>query len=120
MHTGRTGSRLRTVTRPAALLLTAVLTLGVLTTATAVPSAAAPPGAQPTAVSSATTPGKPVVLQGILRVLAADTVEGQHPHQQFTGHSHDHYTQLLVVGDDSYVLKGKKGRANTKVRVSAR
>jgi hypothetical protein len=56
---------------------------------------------------------------GIVRLLAADTVE--HPPGEdhtFKGHSKDHYQLVLVSDDESFVLKGKKARPNTKVRVS--
>jgi hypothetical protein len=57
-------------------------------------------------------------LEGIIRVLAADTVEGQSPDHVFRGRSQDHYRQVLVVGDTAYFLAGKQARPNRRVRIS--
>lgn len=49
-------------------------------------------------------------LEGVIRVLATDTVPGQ-------SSDADSYQQVLVVNDESYFLKGKKTRPNRQVRV---
>ena len=81
-------------------------------THTIAPSAALVATPQPVAAPQKRT------LEGVVRVLAADTVEGQSPDHVFRGRSQDHYRQELVVGDRTYVLKGKKSRPNRRVRVA--
>lgn len=73
-------------------------------------------GASPAATPGA---GPGTILEGIVRTVAADTVEEPRPDGAFEGHSDDVYRQLLVVGDKGYFLKGMQAaRANTRVRVS--
>jgi hypothetical protein len=59
-----------------------------------------------------------VTVDGVVRTLAADTVDRSGDPKVFKGHSEDIYQQILIVGDKSYVLKGKKARNNAKVRVT--
>ena len=63
-------------------------------------------------------------IDGTIRLLAADTVEGTTADHTFRGPSTDHYQLVLVTGDRSYFLKGNGGsepgkgaRPNTRVRV---
>lgn len=56
-------------------------------------------------------------VEGVIRLLAADTVDRSADPVQFRGRSEDIYQQVLVVGDRSYFLKGQQGRPNTRVRV---
>ncbi len=88
-----------------ALLTSALLVLA--------PLAAAAEAAAPAADPSART------LEGVVRLLAKDTVEGQSSDHVLRGRSHDHYHRLLQVGDRTYVLKGKgeQAPANKRVRV---
>jgi len=55
--------------------------------------------------------GRSTTLTGVVRTLAVDTVTTKADRFQ------DNYRQYLVVGDQSYQLKGVKARSNTKVDV---
>ncbi len=58
-------------------------------------------------------------VDGVVRTLAADTVEPSTEDQPGHGRSVDVYRQILVVGSKSYFLKGKRApRTNIRVRVS--
>src|SRR4051794_18549996 len=58
-----------------------------------------------------------VTVYGVVRTLAADTVDRSTNPTVSKGHSEDIYQQRLVVGNKSYVLKGRKAPNNAKVRV---
>jgi len=93
---------------------TAVLVLGALS------------GVSQAASSSAAQAGTSASLrtvEGVVRVLASDTVEHatKDPHDHgFTGRSEDIYEQFLLVGDQAYKLGGRPLPPNTRVRVSGR
>ena len=70
--------------------------------------AAGPLWARP--ASAATT------VDGVVRTLAADTVDRSADPRIFQGHSTDIYRQVLVVGSKSYFLKGKTAPNNARVR----
>ncbi len=52
-----------------------------------------------------------MLVEGIVRVLAADTVDTTANPGVFRGHSQDIYRRVVVVGDKRYFLKGVKARA---------
>lgn len=90
-----------------------------------------------TGPATAGTTGMRETVEGVIRLLAADTVSpSAHDHEahddevspdheaqptdghEFEGHSEDHYRQLLVVGDTAYFLTGLHGEPNTRVRAT--
>ena len=85
--------------------VSAALTLGAL-------SVAAPPSSAAGRTAARTT------IDGVVRTLAADTVDHSAHPKVFKGHSEDIYRQVLVAGDKSYFLKGLRGPTNTRVRVT--
>ncbi|MDP9498026.1 MAG: Ig-like domain-containing protein [Actinomycetota bacterium] len=96
-------SRLVRLRRPAlVLLLVAVLAPLVLPPA---PAGAAPGGQRRT-------------VEGVLRLLAADTAAAPAHDHRWHGHSSDAYRQVLVAGRRPYFLSGRTGTPNTRVRVS--
>jgi hypothetical protein len=62
--------------------------------------------------ASATT-----TVNGVVHTLAADTVDRSADPRIFHGHSKDIYRKVLVVGSNSYFLKGKTAPNNAHVRV---
>lgn len=57
-------------------------------------------------------------FDGVVRVLAADTVEDAVPGGHFKGHSRDIYRRILVVGDKTYEVKGVRLPSNRRVQVT--
>ena len=68
-------------------------------------------------VSSASSTA--LTLDGVVRTVAADTVAETSAGPSFNGHSNDVYRQVLIVGDVTYVLKGKSApKSNSHVQVT--
>lgn len=80
--------------------------LGLLAAASSV---AAPVGAQAPTQTTVT---------GVVRTVAADTVDRDANSTHFGGRSEDVYRQVLFVGGKSYVLHGKQVRNNTRVEAT--
>ena len=87
---------------PLALLLVAVLAPLVL----------------PAAPADAASGGQRRTVEGVLRLLAADTAQAPAHDHTWHGRSSDAYRTVLVAGRRSYVVSGRTGRPNTRVRVS--
>lgn len=73
-------------------------------------------GAIPTA--AARPAGAVSGVEGVVRTLAADTVDRRADPKTFAGRSADVYRQILTIGARSYVLKGATAPNNSRVRVA--
>ena len=94
--------------------LAAAILLGLVPAAASAHGSAAPTANQ--GAAAAAPSGE--TFEGIVRTLAADTIDPNAPAGVFTGHSHDVYRQVLVTGSKTYFLKGRRARNNTRVRLT--